>query len=342
MSKSILGGIVLLVYTRDRTVTKKVVDVKIATAACGIFGVMGNKGGVGVRIVLDKDIAGAGGSDDEDSDDEDDRGSKDDLSSIDSGGEKIKEKVVFTFVTAHLAAHDHGLQRRNRDYAQIVSRLVFTPDAPSTHYTPRRIGSSESKSSSERIINGNQIYDTSYLFFFGDLNYRISVKEPKTLPLHIITHKILNDLEGLMKHDTLLIEQAKGHTLMGLKEGSIDFPPTCARTPLAFGFLDLNVSGVLPTDKYKPGTLNTFKKFTKRVPGWCDRILYATWADGVDGAGKVMKKSKKLGGAMVEKRKKGVKVETYTSVMEFKASDHKPVRCRFYTSCLHQGGNNPY
>lgn len=28
---------------------------------------------------------------------------------------------------------------------------------------------------------------------------------------------------------------------------------------------------------------------------------------------------------MVEKRKKGVKVERYTSVMEFKGSDHKPV-----------------
>jgi hypothetical protein len=67
----------------------------------------------------------------------------------------------------------------------------------------------------------------------GDLNYRISVKEPKALPLHIISHKIVNDLPGLIKHDTLAMEQAKGNTLMGLREGPIDFPPTCSFFPLS-------------------------------------------------------------------------------------------------------------
>ena len=44
LSKAVLGGIVLLVYSRDKTVTRNVVEVRVARAACGIFRVMGNKG----------------------------------------------------------------------------------------------------------------------------------------------------------------------------------------------------------------------------------------------------------------------------------------------------------
>lgn len=82
-------------------------------------------------------------------------------------------------------------------------------------------------------------------------------------------------------------------------------------------------------DKYKPGTISEFKKFTKRVPGWCDRILYATWADGPAGAGLIKKATttkSKSSKELVEKKRKGVKVEIYKSIMEFTGSDHKPVR----------------
>lgn len=84
--------------------------------------------------------------------------------------------------------------------------------------------------------------------------------------------------------------------------------------------------------KYKPGTVNEFKKFTKRVPGWCDRVLFATWADGEEGAGTIVKKKKKgveegeEGGKEKVAKRKGARVELYRSLMEFTQSDHKPVR----------------
>lgn len=52
---------------------------------------------------------------------------------------------------------------------------------------------------------------------------------------------------------------------------------------------------------------------SKRTPGWCDRILLASWADG-DG---------EIEGG------KGCKCEQYTSQMDFVLSDHKPVTALF-------------
>lgn len=182
-----------------------------------------------------------------------------------------------------------------------------------------------------------------------DLNYRISTKTPRSLPVHVLAHKIINEQEELLTHDQLRQEQSAGRTLHGLKEGAITFRPTCA--------CRLSVHAAdSATDKYKPGTVSEFKKFTKRVPGWCDRILFATWADGSAGAGTIKKaaKASKKGVAkqlltrrssrfrddedededeapqeekkLVEKKRKGVKVEYYKSIMSFTGSDHKPVR----------------
>jgi phosphatidylinositol-bisphosphatase len=83
-----------------------------------------------------------------------------------------------------------------------------------------------------------------------------------------------------------------------------------------------------PTYKYKPGTISEFKKFTKRVPGWCDRVLFATWADGEDGAGTITKKKRRDDSEREEKvsKRKGAKVELYRSFMTLIQSDHKPVR----------------
>lgn len=226
VAKKVLGGISLLVYTRDKTVTAKVVDVRVATAACGIFNLMGNKGAVGVRIVLD------------DGEEEDDKKSVD---SQENTGDS-----VFTFVNAHLAAHDSGLQRRNEDYKSIVERLVFNPDEASEYFQPKRTSNvfAGVPVTSGTDAPGIGIYDTSYLFFFGgtsspisrltreliprfaDLNYRISTKSPKPLPLHLISHKLINDLPSLLAQDQLTQELSAGKTLHHLREGPITFKPT--------------------------------------------------------------------------------------------------------------------
>lgn len=151
MAKKVLGGIALLVYTRDSTTTGKVVDVRVAHAACGIGGLMGNKGGVGVRITLDDQ------EDDEKNAEEDDTG-----------------HTVFTFVTAHLAAHgkEKDLKRRNWDYRNIVERLVFDQQGESEHFKVAEGRRRDVfKGLRRKLTPGDpkaiQIYDTSYLFFFG-------------------------------------------------------------------------------------------------------------------------------------------------------------------------------
>lgn len=166
MAKKVLGGIVLLVYTRDKTVTKNVVEVRVATAACGIFGMMGNKGAVGVRVVIDEN-AGEGevDEDDDEEDDEEDEEEEDDDSEKSSTKKRSKRRerlvtapTVFTFVTSHLAAHDHGLQRRNADWKSIVERLVFTNSELSRDFKPRK------KVAIEGALGrrDEQVYDTSY------------------------------------------------------------------------------------------------------------------------------------------------------------------------------------
>lgn len=301
LAKKVLGGIALLVYGRDKTITNKVVDVRVATSGVGVFGLMGNKGAVGVRISVDQ----FGEGDDED----ETMKEKIEINSDEKLGEGIKDDstgdTVYTFVTAHLAAHDHGLARRNQDWQSIVERLIFSTDGPSEVYEPTKkkdVFKSLVKNNDYVGAEGIQIYDTSYLFFFGDLNYRISTTTPKPLPLHLISHKLANDLPSLLQQDQLKTAQSHNLTLHNLQEGTITFKPTY---------------------KYIPGTLDQFKKFSSRVPGWCDRILFATWADGIDGAGKILKVGKD-GEEKIVKRK-GPKVELYRSVMSFVSSDHKPV-----------------
>ncbi|GAA6058303.1 hypothetical protein JCM3770_003728 [Rhodotorula araucariae] len=235
VAREVLGGITLLVYARA-DVAQRVQRVSRATAACGVFGLMGNKGAVGVRVTLREDGVGGSG----------------------------KGDSVWTFVSAHFAAHQGECEARNADWREICRRLVFEEDA-----------------------GDKGLFDTGHLFFFGDLNYRISLTSPKKLPLHLLSHGISSldptdpsTFSTLLAHDQLRQEQRAGRTLHHLSEGAIAFPPTY---------------------KFKPGSVGEYKDFRKRVPGWCDRVLYAS-AAGDD-----------------------TKVESYRSVMEFTRSDHKPV-----------------
>lgn len=139
-----------------------------------------------------------------------------------------------------------------------------------------------------------------------DLNYRISLTSPERLDRDKLVHD-LSELaaasrtarEGaaaavvvpakLLAQDQLRQEQARDKALHHLREGEITFPPTY---------------------KYKPGSRDELS--SKRVPGWCDRVLYASAAAAVG----------------------EVKVLSYRSVMEFTRSDHKPVSSFVPFSCF--------
>lgn len=112
-----------------------------------------------------------------------------------------------------------------------------------------------------------------------DLNYRIEAS--KDLTKDNIAASVSSNIPRLLEADQLTREKDAGRTLHHLREGRITFQPTY---------------------KFKLGT-DTYT--SKRIPAWCDRVLFASWADQGDG-------------------KKG-EVELYESAMAFQGSDHKPV-----------------
>ena len=74
---------------------------------------------------------------------------------------------------------------------------------------------------------GLQIYDTSYLFVFGDLNYRISINSPQKLSLDQLSRKTKDhDVGSLLLQDQLLQEKASNRALQGLSEDPITFLPS--------------------------------------------------------------------------------------------------------------------
>lgn len=215
IAKAVNVGVALLVYARDSGVARQVCDVQTQWTGTGPA-YMGNKGAVGIRFRVS------------------DRGSK--------AGE------VFTFVCAHLTAHEPKLAQRVADYHHIVGTLLFPPPPSSPSSSP------------------TTMYSTSHLFFLGDLNFRITV--PPSRP-HVQTSQPYDVLamlkddasrEQLKEFDQLLNQRRKGTAFIGLREGPF-WTFKC-------------------TYKYKFGEVDRYN--TKRTPSWTDRIMYATHTDSPD------------------------------------------------------------
>lgn len=140
------------------------------------------------------------------------------------------------------------MARRNADWQSLVERLVFYQHIGGERY---------------------QIYDTDYLFVFGDLNYRTSKTEPKTLDKAQLQRYLdHNQHSEILAHDQLRMESSAGRTLHHLTEESIDFPPTYkykkGSNKLVVSHKTLRVNW----------TLMMLQSFDKRVPSYCDRILH--------------------------------------------------------------------
>lgn len=215
VAKAVNVGVALLVYARDSGVARRVCDVQTQWTGTGPA-YMGNKGAVGIRFRIS------------------DRGSK--------AGE------VFTFVCAHLSAHEPKLARRVADYHHIVSTLLFPPLPSSPSSSP------------------TTMYSTSHLFFLGDLNFRITIPPSRSHVQTSQSHDILSMLkddpsrEQLKEFDQLLNQRRKGTAFVGLREGPF-WTFKC-------------------TYKYKLGEVDRYN--TKRTPAWTDRIMYTTYTDSPD------------------------------------------------------------
>ncbi|KAF9218281.1 DNase I-like protein [Gyrodon lividus] len=216
IAKVVNVGVALLVYARDDAIARRVCEVQTQWTGCGP-GYMGNKGAVGVRFRVS------------------DRGS--------NAGE------VFTFVCAHLTAHETHLAHRIADYHHIVRTLLFPPPTPSS---PAQ--------------SPTTLYATSHLFFLGDLNFRVAIPPSHPLVMTSRSDEVLSMLkdekmrEALKEYDQLINERRNGRVFIGLREGPF-WTFKC-------------------TYKYKLGEVDIYN--TKRTPSWTDRIMYTTYTDSPD------------------------------------------------------------
>lgn len=130
-------------------------------------------------------------------------------------------------VNSHLAAHDHMLEERISDYQRIKDATKFS------------------------VKVSQNIYAHDYVFWFGDLNFRLYGDEATNMSPEEIRELIKRDQLGeLLKKDQLMIAMCEGRAFSELVERLPQFPPTF---------------------KFEPGTSDYDMK---RRPAWCDRILY--------------------------------------------------------------------
>ncbi|KAJ2720610.1 Inositol-1,4,5-trisphosphate 5-phosphatase 1 [Coemansia sp. D1744] len=125
-------------------------------------------------------------------------------------------------VSAHLAAGSSNFAERNNDYHTI------------------RTGT--------RFQRGRYIDSHDYVFWIGDLNYRVSLPNDQVRSL-----VAQGQLRTLMKHDQLKDQMAAGKVFRGYNEADVRFAPTY---------------------KYDSGTTTYDTSEKMRVPSWTDRIMY--------------------------------------------------------------------
>ncbi|KAF9454631.1 DNase I-like protein [Macrolepiota fuliginosa MF-IS2] len=198
---------------------------------------------------------------------------------------------TYTFVNAHLTPHDHNVARRNADYEHIVRTLLFPP-VDSGSKTP------------------STLYETSHLFFLGDLNYRLEI--PRTHPVYAI-RKLPEFSEALgseklreeiKEYDQLTVEKRKGTVFVGLREGEF-WKFKCS---YKYHLGDVDKYRWVPVYAHLDIKTKVYPISPKRTPSWTDRVLYTTFTDPPE-----------------DISRSNITNMLYTSIPSYTTSDHKPI-----------------
>ncbi|KAH7387262.1 hypothetical protein KP509_16G012900 [Ceratopteris richardii] len=251
-------------------------NVEVSAVACGFGRAFGNKGAVAVKMLL--------------------------------------FRRTICIINCHFAAHMDGVAKRNADFDHIYHRMSFRrPSGLSVAATSMaavqiiRGNSMRSESSSSEqfdnlldkdIDSGEPAGDTSelseaeLLIWVGDFNYRLA-DVSYTEAVDLVR---LENWEELLKKDQLRLEMKAGRVFQGMREAYIMFQPT-------YKFDKGSKFGYDSSDK-------------KRIPAWCDRVLYRDSFESKDVVQKV--------GCS---HPIAVSASRYDSCLGAIESDHKPVSC---------------
>ncbi|GAA6050079.1 hypothetical protein JCM3770_001359 [Rhodotorula araucariae] len=151
----------------------------------------------------------------------------------------VIDDTSLCFINCHLAAGQSHRRQRDRDLVDILEdKATFSELASSSPgaYAP---GGS-----------GTLPFDHELIILSGDLNYRIDARRDA-----VVSAVASGNSESLLAHDQLLKNLSTNQTfrLRSFKEAAIRFPPTY---------------------KYDPGTDQYDSSAKRRIPAWCDRVLY--------------------------------------------------------------------
>ena len=111
--------------------------ISLASASCGIMGIVGNKGAVAVRFKIYNDYV--------------------------------------CFINCHLAAHLNQVLRRNQDFADLHKRLLF-PLSSSRSLKVKKNRHESFTDSYWHMKGFASIEDCDILFWLGDFNYRVEME----------------------------------------------------------------------------------------------------------------------------------------------------------------------
>ncbi|KAJ4702823.1 Type II inositol polyphosphate 5-phosphatase [Melia azedarach] len=210
------------------------------------------------------------------------------------------------FVNCHFAAHLEAVNRRNADFDHVYRTMTFS--------RPSNLGSSASVAAgassvvqmlrSTNVTIGQalgahpvempELSEADMVIFLGDFNYRLDG----------ITYDEARDFvsqrcfDWLRERDQLRAEMEAGNVFQGMREADIKFPPT-------YKF-----------ERHQAGLAGYDSGEKKRIPAWCDRILYRDSRSALA-------------------TECSLECPVVSSILQYKAcmdvtdSDHKPVRCIF-------------
>jgi hypothetical protein len=232
-----------------------------------------------------------------------------------------QDTMEMTFVAAHLAPGEDGLERRNEDWGNIVSKLIFT-EVPPKAGKPAN-GNNHAGGELEPLLPGftdhgskpaSQMFTpTSYLFLAGDLNYRTSLTKPtaedaSTYPQPTPNPEDPLHYSKLLPKDQLRIEMLGGRTCHGFMESPIDFPPTYKYSDEQRDIIKAQEEAIAAGQQLAESAEDHWI-WASRWPSWCDRVLFFDTPDWMQRTYPTAK----------------IKIQKYTSLPLMSTSDHRPV-----------------
>ncbi|KAI4310853.1 hypothetical protein MLD38_035800 [Melastoma candidum] len=203
-------------------------------------------------------------------------------------------------VNCHFAAHVEAIARRNADFDHVYRTMTFSRPSSLINVEAVAALSGAQQRRAANAMGPNvaegapELSEADMIIFLGDFNYRIegiSYDEARDF----IRQRCF---DWLREKDQLRAEMEAGHVFQGMREAVIMFPPT-------YKF-----------ERHSPGLAGYDSGEKKRIPAWCDRILYRDSRPGPE-------YECSLECPIV------ASVLQYEACMDVTDSDHKPVRCIF-------------